>query len=442
MDSLSVLDPIAWQPEYLREHPAYAAAHALGWLYRSGNKQAATSYPLAGRLYLAKSGWLLLSVPNALVRGVFDALSEPGTELPTAGVFNVPNVEAHIVNAHISVMTADEVAGIGADKINERGHMFGYTLGGLKEIDVKNVDGVSKVWAIQIASPALAALRKSYGLSALPNDDHPFHITVAARRKGVLLANSKSKGNETSAETTEEHRFSNPSSRGELKAASDDKTTYDCGCSGACTCPDTCVCKKHGTCGAKHKTAAETQSSPALSRSGTKLSRSGQKDLLPGGKADNLPDREISPVALAEGAKHEHEHTRDGQVAKEIAKDHLSEDPQYYEKIKEIEKAGNSVYGQQFQNLFNFREPLVYDHNKPVFQNVTDHLLKAKQRGDFILSSRHKAHLYRSQLDPQYRYQMAQMAINGTLPQMNTTDKIVQLYGNDIFDTISRWGKK
>ena len=100
------------------------------------------------------------------------------------------------------------------------------------------------------------------------------------------------------------------------------------------------------------------------------------------------------------------------------------------------------MYAQQFRNLLNFREPFAYDHNKPVFQNVTDHLLKAKQRGDFILSARNKAHMYRSQLDPQYRYQMAQAAINGTLPQMNTTDKIMQMYGNDIFDSIGRWGKK
>ncbi len=513
MDSLSALDPLAWDQQYFREHPAYTAGNTLGWLYRGGNKQAATSYPLAGRLYLAKSGWLLLSVPNALVRGVFDALVEPGVELPSAGVFNVPNVKADLVNAHISVMNADEVASIGADKINERGHMFGYTLGGLKEIDVKNVDGVSKVWAIQVSSPGLSALRKSYGLSPLPNDDHPFHITVAARRKGVLSNNAVSKPTAPQADDTP---FDHASSRGELKAAEDNKTTYDCGCSGACMCPDTCVCKKHGTCGTKHKTAAENQDS-------NDLSRSGQKDLLPGGEADNLPDRDFSAPALAEGAKHEHEHTRNDQVAKEIAKDHLSEDPQYYEKVKEIEKgaeeppktkkpnildelraakthsdrreydrkheilrrlisqspqdwrvddpkpkykgvthtptkfrfhapaavvgsqikaAENSVYAQQFRNLLNFRTPIVYDHNKPVFANVTDHLLKAKQRGDFILAARQKSHLYRSMLDPQYRYQMAQAAATGTLPQMNMFDKATQLYGNDVFDTIQNWGKK
>jgi hypothetical protein len=400
MDSLSALDPLAWEPDYLREHPAYAAGNALGWLYRSGNKQAATSYPLAGRLYLAKSGWLLLSVPNALVRGVFDAVTEPGAELPLAGVMNVPNVEAELLNAHISVMTADEVRSIGHNSINERGHMFGYTLGALKEIDVKSVAGVSKVWVIQVASPALSALRKSYGLSALPKEDEPFHITVAVRRKGVLLDNGKSKGNETAAEATVGHRFSNPISRGELKAAAE-------------------------------------------------LSRSGQKDLLPGGEADNLPDREFSAPALAEGAKHEHEHTNNDQIAKEIAEDHLSEDPEYYEKQKKLEKESyaprgtdGSVYAQQFKNLLDFRTPLVYDHDKPVFQNVTNHLVKAHQRANFILQSRQKAHMYRMQLDPQYRHQIATQAFHGTLPQMNTTDKVMQLYGNDIFDTIQGWGKK
>jgi hypothetical protein len=270
MDGFSILDG-SWR-EPLDSHREYDIGNALGWLYRTHGKQAATNHALVGRLYLAKSGWLLLSVPNALVRGIYDAMSAPGAELPLAGVFNVPNVDADVLNAHISVMTADEVKKVGYDNINERGHMFGYSLGGLKEITPNNVDGVSKVWAIQVSSPALSALRKSYGLSALPNG-HPFHITVAARRKKVLQENSV------------------------RKAASE------------------------------------------LSRSGSKLSRSGQNDLLPGGKADNLPDREISPVALAEGAEHEHEHTNNDQVAKEIAKDHLSEDPRYYKKVKIIEES-------------------------------------------------------------------------------------------------------
>jgi hypothetical protein len=301
-------------------------------------------------------------------------------------------------------MTAAEVEKVGADNINERGHMFGYSLGAMTEITPKNVDGISKIWAIQVASPALSSLRKSYGLTPLINGDHAFHITVAVRRKHVLANNSVGKCNETSAEKSDEQRNCNTTSRGELKAAE-------------------------------------------FSRSGAKLSRAGQNDLLPGGKADNVPDQEFSLDAVAQGKKHEHEHTDNDQVAEEIAKDHLSEDPRYYEKVRKIEKAGNdSVYAKQFKNLLNFRQPIVYDHNKPVYQNVVDHLRKAQERADFILASRQREHIYRTQLDPRYRYQMAQMAIHGTLPRMNPTDKAMQLYGNDIFDSVSgligKGGKK
>ena len=201
MDGLSVL----FESNPKLEPLLYNRGNALGWLSRS-EKEAAAPYHLSGRLYLAKSGWLLLSVPNAFVRGLFDALTAPGAELPTAGLMNVPNVAADSFNAHISVMTADEVAKIGADKINERGHMFHYGLGPVKEISLNNVDGVSKVWAVQIVSPALSALRKSYGLSPLPNGDHEFHITIAARRKHVLGNNEVSK-------------FDTATGRGELKAA-------------------------------------------------------------------------------------------------------------------------------------------------------------------------------------------------------------------------------
>ena len=88
MDSLSALDPLAWDPEYFKAHPAYAAGQALGCLYQ-GNKQASTGYPLSGRLYRSKTGWLLLSVPNALVRGVYDAMTAPGAELPTTAAMDV-----------------------------------------------------------------------------------------------------------------------------------------------------------------------------------------------------------------------------------------------------------------------------------------------------------------------------------------------------------------
>ena len=88
----------------------------------------------------------------------------------------------------------------------------------------------------------------------------------------------------------------------------------------------------------------------------------------------------------------------------------------------------------------------MYDHNKPVYENIVNHLRKAQERADFVLASRNREHIYRMQLDPNYRYQMAQMAIQGTLPRMNATDKVMSLYGNDIFDSVQQlgnsWSKK
>lgn len=479
MDGLSVLY------QSTQASPFYTIGNAHGWLSKSA-KAAGAEYHLSGRLYLAKSGWLLLSVPNALVRGVFDAMSHAGAELPLAGTMNVPNVDKELLNAHISVLTADEVASIGANRINERGHSFKYALGPIKELTPNNIDGVSKVWAIQVSSPELSALRKSYGLSALPNGDHPFHITVAVRKRNVLRDNAVSKGDNMSAADENKPTFRHPISRGELKAAADDKTTYDCNCSGRCTCPDTCVCKKSGCCGHNKDAAHEgapwgtpadklpwrervevyahdpkgriyggiwnTDKSFAVPGGGidpgedpgqaaireleeetgikatnarvlpiapvdnawsdkhrqekqrnfagsrthfvavdilNKLRRKNldkwdaaqrkmydpaaaekmmashtnfmapsvaagrlaalrhiianaakktAADLLPGGEADNKPDSQFPPKALAEGKRHEHEHTGNDQIAKEIAKDHLQEDPAYYEKEKLIQK--------------------------------------------------------------------------------------------------------
>lgn len=433
MNSLFTLYSAAWQDD-LSSDQLYQVGNAAGWLSR-GDKQASVSYPLSGRLYLAKSGWLLLSVPNALVRGVFDALTAPGAELPLAGTMNVPNVDSEVLNAHISVMTGDEVASIGANKINERGHHFGYTLGPIREIDIKKMDGVSKVWAIEVSAPGLSALRKSYGLPPLPNGDHQFHITVAVRRKHVLGNNDVSK-------------FDAASGRGELKAAA---------------------------------------------------------DLLPGGAGDNKPDSDFSHKALEEGSEHEHEHTSNDQIAKEIAKDHLSEDPRYYEKQEALEKesrpqilkelleakehsdnkryehkaailrrlmrqapqdwviddpkprnkgvthtptkfkfhtppetippvvkaAGNSVYFDQLKNMTVSREPFVYDYNKPVFANIQNQMKKLKQRGDWILQARRNQDIYRAAIDPRYRHELAMRAFHGTMPQPSYIDQLIERYGDN-----------
>lgn len=170
----------------------YASQYAAAWLQHelelaTGsvlNLKLANSampvYDLAGRLYLSSSGWLLLSVPNAFLHGMFSAVDEAGVEKPGK-------------TAHISVMNADEVASIGEEQITERGKAFHYQLGPVKVVAPKTWEGVSKVWYVTVYSPELKQLRASYGLSPLPHGDWDFHITVAIRRSGVLRSGPASK---------------------------------------------------------------------------------------------------------------------------------------------------------------------------------------------------------------------------------------------------------
>ena len=62
------------------------------------------------------------------------------------------------------------------------------------------------------------------------------------------------------------------------------------------------------------------------------------KEILSGGLGDNKLDSDFDAKQLQAGIKVEREHTNDPKKAKEIAKDHLSEDPDYYKKLKKIEK--------------------------------------------------------------------------------------------------------
>lgn len=58
---------------------------------------------------------------------------------------------------------------------------------------------------------------------------------------------------------------------------------------------------------------------------------------LPGGRADGVSPLNFDAAALDEGAQHELEHTTDVAIAREIAMDHLVEDPDYYKKLKRVE---------------------------------------------------------------------------------------------------------
>lgn len=165
----------------------------LAQLHVTFNKSAAdtvTSYGLQGRLIQSSSGWILLEVPNALVRGAFAALHEPGIELPVKDTGDPQST----LRAHISVMRPEELASIGNPKLSELGQHFSYTLGPLKTCVPAGWSDVARVWFIEVQSPALKQLRRSYGLTSLPNKDKfQFHVTVALRRKHVLSTNTVAK---------------------------------------------------------------------------------------------------------------------------------------------------------------------------------------------------------------------------------------------------------
>lgn len=165
-------------------------------LYRLGQefyKEAAdpvTAYNLAGTLYRSQSGWLLLSVSNTFVRGLFSMMKEPGVELP---------LKDGKLEAHISVMRPEELTQIGgADKVTERGKQYHFSLGRWQTIEPDNAPGIAKVWYVKVHSPELQALRRSYGLSSLPNHgQYDFHISVAVLRRGVLGRNDTRKSGVT-----------------------------------------------------------------------------------------------------------------------------------------------------------------------------------------------------------------------------------------------------
>lgn len=137
------------------------------------------SYSMKGRLTFSSSGWVILEVPNALGNGAFQALNELGIEQPVSGSLGR-------YNAHISVIRPEEVEQIGGPDMlaQYRGQMFSYTIGSVREI--QNPAGwpeVAKIWVLEVKSPELLKLRRSFNLG---EPKYPFHITFAIRKRNIL----------------------------------------------------------------------------------------------------------------------------------------------------------------------------------------------------------------------------------------------------------------
>lgn len=83
-----------------------------------------------------------------------------------------------------------------------------------------------------------------------------------------------------------------------------------------------------------HPPAPWTQSVGLPVRTASALEKRAFKnrDRIPGGPADKKKPSDFDPTALRKGQQHEMEHTTDPAIAREIASDHLTEHPRYYEK--------------------------------------------------------------------------------------------------------------
>ncbi len=76
------------------------------------------------------------------------------------------------------------------------------------------------------------------------------------------------------------------------------------------------------------------------------------------GKHKDVPDDKFDPKELAMGIDVEKEHTDNPAIAKEIAKDHLAEIPDYYTRLKKMEDEGKAALKEAWgENYGDEEEP-------------------------------------------------------------------------------------
>ena len=175
--SLGIIKGAEWLNTLNNETFLFGQAHGL----MNKSAEHTSVHALAGRLQAGPNGNLELTVPSSLIKGVFDALDEPGAE------FVVRN---NRTESAIKVMTKEEVDKLGGTShITERGHSYHYTLGPIVELPATG--DYDKLWAISIKSNDLEAIRRSYGLETSPQLG--FYIPVGCKKKKVTEDNKVSK---------------------------------------------------------------------------------------------------------------------------------------------------------------------------------------------------------------------------------------------------------
>lgn len=146
-----------------------------------------TSYDLVGDLYLSHSGWVLLSVPNQVIKSLYDILHVEGADLPYHS--------DGTLTGHISVIRDDEMDQVdNLELYRFLGQSYTYTLGPVRTVNPDGWDEMDQVWFVECDSPELEAVRQELGLTARPkNNEFHFHITIAVRRSDESYSQTNSR---------------------------------------------------------------------------------------------------------------------------------------------------------------------------------------------------------------------------------------------------------
>jgi hypothetical protein len=118
------------------------------------------------------------------------------------------------------------------------------------------------------------------------------------------------------------------------------------------------------------------------------------EDVFPGGMADKYSLDDLAKKhgvgvdeiksQIAKGVKVEMEHTNDKKVAFEIAKDHVFEDPKYYDKLKTIENRIYELLKKKLSEDWTNKYKKSIDCNNPKGFSQKAHCAgrKARERGE------------------------------------------------------------
>lgn len=94
---------------------------------------------------------------------------------------------------------------------------------------------------------------------------------------------------------------------------------------------------------------------------------------LKGGKGDKLSPEDVDSKELEMGIKVELEHTKDREKAKEIALDHLSENPHYYNKLKKsglADELKEGLRSERQSQISKEEEPLLTQIDEPQLKGL------------------------------------------------------------------------